>query len=63
MCIFHKYTRWGIPEDSYGGRIKQARVCIHCGKIQIRNIGYQDGLYSKGVKNSLQDFIIYCEKG
>lgn len=63
MCIlFHNYTKWGVPTDSYRGTIKQARVCRHCGKVQVRNIGYKDGLYAKGVNNSLGEFIIYCEQ-
>ena len=60
MCIFHDYTRGGIPTDSYGGYIKQARVCKACGKVQVRNLGYLDGLYAEGIKKSLGEDISYC---
>ena len=60
MCIFHDYTRWGIPTDSYNVNIKQARVCKNCGKIQVRNLGYLNGLYAEGIKKSLGEDISYC---
>lgn len=54
-CFFfnHKFTTWGSPVDSYFGPIKQARVCEKCGKIEVRNLGYIDGLKSNGIMRSL----------
>ena len=50
-CVFnHNYGKWGEPEDSYSGEIKQSRECLDCGKIQVRDIGYQGGLHASGVK-------------
>ena len=62
MCIRHEYSKWGVPTDAYNGSIKQSRVCKKCGKIQVRDLGYQDGLGAIGVLNSLKDFIKYCKK-
>ena len=53
MLHFHDYTKWGIPAKAYSGEIKQARVCKVCGKIQVRNMGYLDGLGADGVLRSL----------
>jgi len=46
----------------HNGSIKQSRVCKKCGKIQVRDLGYQDGLGAVGVLNSLKGFIQYCKK-
>lgn len=50
----HNFEKWGYPSDSYWGKIKQARHCKKCGLIQVRTIGYEDGLYARGVKESLK---------
>ena len=61
-CIlFHNYSIWGMPVDSYGGKIKQSRVCKYCGKVQVRTIGYEDGLSAMGIDKSLGGLIKYCE--
>ena len=50
----HDFEKWGNAVDSHGAKIKQARVCKQCGLIQVRTIGYEDGLYADGVDKSLQ---------
>ena len=63
MCIFHDYTRWGIPQEDYNGCIKQARICKYCGKIQVRNLGYLGGIGADGIIKSLGMFITLCIDG
>ena len=63
MCIFHDYTRWGLSQKAYNGCIKQARICKYCGKIQVQNLGYLDGIGAEGITKSLGEFITFCRVG
>ena len=55
----HYYTKWGLPQKAYNGSVKQARVCKVCGKIQVRDMGYLDGLGADGVAKSLDENLKY----
>ena len=59
--LFHNYSIWGLPTNSYQSKIKQSRVCKDCGKVQVRDIGYEDGLYAAGIEKSLGELIKYCK--
>lgn len=52
--IFHDWSKWSDVTTPYGAALHQHRVCLECGMIKTRSLGFIDGANAKTINDAIE---------